>query len=127
MTSRFALAWRNLRRNPARTEIALAAIAFGVAAFAVAGGFIEWILVNFREDTIHSFLGHVQISRPANGESAKSPFAMLLPDQPGLEAEIRLIPHVVEIAPRLDFQGLVGNGQPPLSFLGPGVDPEREI
>ena len=127
MNSRFALAWRNLRRNPRRTQIALVAIAFGVAAFAVAGGFIEWILVNFREHTIHSFLGHVQISRPANGEVPKSPFAMLLPDQPGLDAEIRRIAHVVAIAPRLDFQGLISNGESSLSFLGTGVDPDREI
>jgi putative ABC transport system permease protein len=127
MNSRLALAWRNLRRNPRRTQIALVAIAFGVAAFAVAGGFIEWILVNFREHTIHSFLGHVQISRPASGEAPKSPLAMLLPDQPGLDAEIRRIAHVVAIAPRLDFQGLISNGESSLSFLGTGVDPDREI
>ena len=46
----------------------------------------------------------------------KSPFAMLLPDQPGLDAEIRRIAHVVAIAPRLDFQGLISNGESSLSF-----------
>src|SRR5437773_1030492 len=52
---------------------------------------------------------------------------MLLPDQPGLDAEIRRIAHVVAIAPRLDFQGLISNGESSLSFLGTGVDPDREI
>jgi putative ABC transport system permease protein len=123
----FALALRNLRRNPRRTQIALAAIAFGVAAFAVAAGFIDWILLNFREYTIHSFLGHVQISRPADASgTVTNAFDGLLPEQPALQAWIRSVPHVVDVAPRLDFQGLVSNGEASLSFLGTGVDPDRE-
>ena len=44
-----ALALRNLARNRLRMAIALAAIAFGIAALIVAGGFIEWIFYAIRE------------------------------------------------------------------------------
>src|ERR1700682_338186 len=112
MTLPFALALRNLRRNPRRTQISLAAIAFGVAAFSSAGGFIDWILVNFRDYTIHSLLVHVQISRPAYASGTVTNASDgLLPEQPAIQAWIRSVPHVVDIAPRLDFQGLVSNGE----------------
>jgi putative ABC transport system permease protein len=55
------IAWRSilrqkrLRRGPARR--------FGVVALIVANAFIEWILWATRETTIHSHLGHVQVTK----------------------------------------------------------------
>jgi len=127
VTSPFTIALRDLGRNPRRTQIALASIALGVVAFCIAGGFIEWILLNFREDTIHSFLGHVQISRPGyESGSVADGFSNLLTPPASVEAAILAVPHVVEIAPRLSIQGLVSTGDASLSFIGDGVDPDRE-
>jgi putative ABC transport system permease protein len=49
-----------------------------------------------------------------------------LPDEPGQQALIRSVPHVVAIAPRLEFSGLVSHGEATMSFIGEGVDPARE-
>jgi putative ABC transport system permease protein len=93
----------------------------------VASGFTEWMFFAFREDTIQSQLGHIQIVRPGYHAAGKSdPYAFLLPDAiPELDAT-----HgkglIKTIAPRLSFSGLVSHGDDTLSFIGDGVSPEEE-
>src|SRR5688572_29074605 len=60
----FFLAFRNSVRHGRRTAIAVGAVAFGIAALIVASGFVEWMLLTFREEAIQSRLGHLQIVRP---------------------------------------------------------------
>ena len=52
----FKLALRNILRQRLRSGLTLAAIALGVAALALTGGFIDDILRQLRESTIHSQL-----------------------------------------------------------------------
>src|SRR6476646_944076 len=76
----FKLAARNLARHHTRTVISLSAIAFGVAALMLAGGFSEWIFWAMREGAIQTGLGQIQISRPGFRETgAADPAAYLLP------------------------------------------------
>ena len=75
-----SLASRNLRRQRRRALLALLIIGGGVVTFLLAGGFINWLLVNMREATIHSQLGHVQIIRPGYfREGLGDPYRYLLP------------------------------------------------
>ena len=93
----------------------------------LAGGFIERIFVDFREYSIHSHLGHIQVTRQgfrAGGTAA--PFAYLLPDDPVRLREIEAEPQVRLVAPRLYFSGLVSTGDTTVSFIGEGVDPDKE-
>ena len=78
--------------------MAIGAVAFGVIAFILASGFIEYIFWGLREATIKSQLGHIQISRPGYQESGKAdPFSFLLPDAaPELEAVDE--PHQIKAA-----------------------------
>ena len=120
-------AFRSAARTPRRTLLTLAAIAFGVIAMLLAGGFIEWNLWYGRESTIHSQLGHIRVFRPGYLDSGfADPYKYLLPpDGP----ELKLIasePHVVGIAPRLSFSGLASHRDTTLSFVGEGLDPVRE-
>src|SRR6476646_4579626 len=55
------LAMRNMARQRARTAITLAGIALGVASLVLCGGFVADILLQLRERTIHSQLGHLQV------------------------------------------------------------------
>ena len=57
----FSLAARNIIRQRRRSAIAVGAVAFGITALLLATGFIERIFVDFREETIKSQLGHLQI------------------------------------------------------------------
>ena len=122
-----AIAWRNILRHRRRTGIALGAIAFGVVALVLAGGFIEWIFVDFRESSIRSHFGHVQVTRRGYRDAPPAdPFANLLGSDTGAIQEIASDPRVRLIAPRLAFSGLGSAGETTLSFIGEGVDPDKE-
>ncbi len=121
------LAFRNIVRQRRRSAIAVGSVAFGITALILANGFIAWIFVDFRETTIKSHLGHLQIVRPGYHEAGKAdPFAFLLPDiVPELETpnEPR---QIKAVAPRLSFSGLISHGEATLSFIGDGVDPQEQ-
>jgi putative ABC transport system permease protein len=82
---------------------------------------MHWMLTEFRETTIKSQLGHLQIVRPGYHDTGKAnPFSFLLPaDVPDLSVEN---PHQIKtVAPRLSFVGLISHGDSTLSFIGDGV------
>ena len=122
-----SLAARNLTRHRARTLISLSAIAFGVVALVLAGGFIEWIFWAIREASIQTGLGHIQISRPGFREAGfADPKGFLLPaGAPELEV-VRSAPKVVMVDERLALSGLASHGDITLAFTGEAVDPDAE-
>jgi putative ABC transport system permease protein len=121
------LALRNVLRQRRRSLIGVAAVAFGVIALLLAAGFIEWIFWGMREGTIRSRLGHVQIAAKGYLEKGVAdPFAYLLPADSPAKASTAQLPGVRTLAPRLAFSGLASVGEATLSFLGEGMDPERE-
>jgi len=123
----FALPLRNLSRRPVRSAIAISGILFGVVAYLLTGGFIEWIFWAMREGTIYSRLGHVQVTRPGFLKSgAGDPYAFLLPDKLQEAAGFDDIPEIRLVAPRLSFTGMISNGTANVSFIGEGVDPDKE-
>ena len=123
----FSLAARNIVRQRRRSAIAVGAVAFGITALILASGFIEWIFLDFRESTIKSQLGHVQVVKRGYHDAGKAdPYAFLLPDTiPELEAanEPR---EIKTIAPRLSFSGLISHADSTISFIGEGVSPKEE-
>ena len=120
-----AFALRNLTRQRRRSLLGLAIIVGGVVAFLLAGGFINWIFQDLRESTIHSQLGHLQITRPGYfREGIGNPYEYLLP---GLgEAHTKGISNLKTLTPRLAFSGLVSLGDETISFVGEGINPEQE-
>lgn len=122
-----ALAMRNLRRNASRTLVALITVASGITAFLLAGGFIEWTLLEGRESTIRSQLGHTQIVRPGYYERGiADPYSFLLPANSKEQSLIEQLPGVVSFTPRLAFNGLISREDTTLAFSGEGIDPVRE-
>ncbi|MBL8374153.1 FtsX-like permease family protein [Accumulibacter sp.] len=121
------LAIRNLRRNTQRTLVAVGTVAFGVIAFLLAGGFIEYIFEQIREATIHSQLGHLQIVRPGYFDRGiADPYAFLLPAQSPEQEVVEKMAGFVSLAPRLTLSGLISHGEATIAFIGEGVDPARE-
>jgi putative ABC transport system permease protein len=121
------IAGRNLRRNGRRTLIAIASVAFGVAALILAGGFIDWNLEFGRESTIRSQLGHIQVRpRGASAAAGTEPFVQLLPGKSQAMQRIAAEPWLRALGPRLSFSGLVSHGDSTLSFVGEGVLPSAE-
>lgn len=124
----FLLASRNVLRQQRRSVVALIAIAVGVAALTFAGGFIEWILRELREQTIRTQLGHIQV-RPAASTSgaAREGDVVYLPSGSPELARIARAAHVVSVAPRLSLSGLISHEGTTLAFIGDGVDPKLDI
>jgi putative ABC transport system permease protein len=123
----FAVAFRNVIRQRRRSAIAVGAVTFGVTALILATGFIDRIFLDFREDTIKSQLGHIQISRPRYHDSGKAdPYAFLLPTAVPTYEGSDVGRRITAIAPRLSFSGLISRGDATLSFIGDGVSPTDE-
>lgn len=123
----FRIACRNLLRNRRRTIVAILTVAGGITAYLQAGGFIAWNLLQMREATIHSQLGHLQIVRPGYFEKGiADPYSYLLPPAPSWQKKAGEIPGTLTLTPRLAFSGLVSRGDATVAFLGEGVDPQGE-
>ncbi|HEY3204722.1 MAG TPA: FtsX-like permease family protein [Thermoanaerobaculia bacterium] len=124
--SAFALAWRNLVRQKRRSFLMVAVVAFGFAAFALAGGFIAQSFDALKEGTIRS-VGHLQIvDRRAVGRAEEATLEFGIPDAKRARAVAARDPAVAAVLPRIDFVGLATTGSRSVPFLGIGVDPGPE-
>jgi putative ABC transport system permease protein len=122
------LAARNIGRQRRRSLIAISAVAFGVTALILATGFIEHIFLIFREATIRTQLGHLQIVKPGYHDAGKAnPSAFMLPDVIPQLDEANESNRIKTIAPRLSFSGLISHGPSTISFIGDGVSPQQEV
>jgi putative ABC transport system permease protein len=127
LPSDLLLAARNLMRHGHRTALALGAIAFGVIALMLAGGFVEWVFWAMRESAIQGRLGHIQVTRPGFlEEGAADPFAYLLPAAAPERTVLERAPGVKLLAPRLTLGGLASHGDNSVAFLADAVDPALE-
>ena len=121
------LALRNILRQRTRTALTLAAIALGVASLILAGGYVDDTLLQLRESTIKSRLGHLQVYKAGLHESSgQRPFDYMIDDAKALQETIGRMPGVVVQARRLGFSGLASNGRGELPILGEGVEPDAE-
>jgi len=121
------LAARNLFRQRTRTGLTLAVIVLGVTGLILSAGFINDTLLQLRESTIHSQLGHLQIYKDgffANG--GRNPYTFLYEEDPSFVAGIRRDPRVEVVTARLFFFGLLSNGHGDLPIIGEGVNPDKE-
>jgi putative ABC transport system permease protein len=121
------LALRNILRQRARAGLTLAAIVLGVASIVLSGGFVEDILLQLREATIRSQLGHLQVykhGRSAN--TARPPTDYIIEDPAKVASAIAGIPGLVLQARRLSFSGLITNGRGELPMLAEGIEAQPE-
>jgi putative ABC transport system permease protein len=125
--SPWTLALRNVTRNRRRSFLTGAVVAFGFAAFALAGGFMAQTFAGLREGTIRGGTGHIQFARAETFEGAEE--ASLEHGVVGSDraaAVLRRDPAVEAVLPRIDFVGLLSNGARSVPYLGIGLDPAAE-
>jgi len=121
------LAVRNVFRQKTRSLMTLAAIVFGVVGLVLSGGFVHDMFAKLAEAIIHSQTGHVQVARAGFfTQGARSPEKYLIDDPKGLAERIAELPHVVDVAGRIHFSGLLNNGRTDLSIVGEGIEPDKE-
>ena len=121
------LAARNISRHKTRTALTLGAIVLGVVGLILTGGFVEDIFTQLREATIHSQIGHLQLYKAGYYTAGRrSPYQHMIQDSHKKIMELRELPHVVDLMPRVNFSGLLSNGRTSFPVIGEGVDPAKE-
>ncbi|PLW81594.1 ABC transporter permease [Kineobactrum sediminis] len=121
------LAARNVFRHRGRSSMTLFAIAFGVVALILAGGFIKDTVDELGESMIHSQSGHIQVSRSGYREHGTRDAGAYLIDTPeALRSELAAVPGVDEVLLRMVFTGLLNNGRTDWAIMGEGVEPAAE-
>ncbi len=124
--SAFGLALRNLLRQKRRTVLLGCVVAFGFAAFALAGGFIAQSFEGLKEGTMRT-VGQLQVvDRRAVAREEETTLEFALHDADRARAVASRVQGVASVLPRIDFVGLATNGSKSVPYLGVGVDPEPE-
>jgi len=127
MNKFLSLAFRNVFRNKRRTLMTLLVVAGGVAGLLLVGGFFNFMFWGLRESTIHNGLGHLQIF---NAEHFRRDEAHALEngldDYRQLATTAQNLPHVRGVTARIEFYGMISNGQKSSVFMGSAVDPAKE-
>jgi putative ABC transport system permease protein len=101
-------------------------VAFGFAAFALAGGFIAQSFEGLKEGTIRT-VGHLQVvDRRAVSRNEDVTLEFGLKDADRARAIAARVAGVDAVLPRIEFVGLATNGAKSVPFLGLGVDPKPE-
>ena len=122
------IAYRNVLRQKRRTLAATIAVSFGVAAFILAGGFIDWLIWGMAEFTIKAHLGHAQVMKPGFLESGTAaPFDYLISGREDDRKSVEASQNVIAVSSRLSLSGLISRGESTQSFVGDGVDPKAEL
>ena len=123
----WALALRNVRRNRRRSLLTIAVVVFGFAAFALAGGFISQTFEGLKDGTIRGGVGHLQVARPETFSGAEErTLEHGISDVGRVGALIARDPDVRAVLPRIDFVGLLSNGNRSVPYLGVAFDPDPE-
>ncbi len=121
------LAFRNVFRNRRRTIMTLIMVGGGVAGLLLVGGFFAFMFHGLREMTINNGLGHIQVFSAEHFQ--RDEVRVLdtgITNWRQVAANISTGGHVHGVAPRIDFYGMLSNGEKSSVFMGSAVDPVAE-
>ncbi len=120
-------AWLNTLRNRRRSLVTVSIAALGTAAILLAGGFALYTYQGLAQMSARS-TGHLILARPAQFQRDED-----VPLQHGLDRSAELTtrlladPHVRQVLPRVEFSGLISNGDKSTVMMAVGIDPDAEF
>jgi putative ABC transport system permease protein len=121
------LAFRNLFRNSRRTMMTLFMVGGGVTGLLLVGGFFAFMFWGLREHTINGGLGHMQIFTADHfNRDEVHVLDTGIDNWRQVAASVKTGGHVRGVAPRIEFYGMVSNGDKSSVFMGSAVDPAAE-
>jgi putative ABC transport system permease protein len=122
------LATKNVFRNTRRTIITGLVLVFGATALILAGGFVSFSFRGLSESTIHGQLGHIQLyNKDFLLREEERPLELGLENFQELKEKIMTQSNVRFAMARIEFMGLISNGDKSVAFLGRGVEPDKEL
>lgn len=120
-------AWLNTQRNRRRSLMTLAIAALGTAAILLAGGFALSTYQALAQSAARTS-GHLIAATPAQfGSDEDAPLQHGLDHWPALRETLLADPQVRQVLPRVEFTGLISNGDKSTVMMANGIDPDAEF
>ena len=120
-------AWRNTLRNRRRSAVTVSIAALGTAAILLAGGFALFTYQSLAQASARTS-GHLIVANPAQfTDDEDVPLQHGLDDAAGLRSRLLANDSVRQVLPRIEFSGLIGNGDKSTVMMAAGIDPDAEF
>jgi len=123
----FKFAWLNLLRNRRRSAVTITIAALGSAAILLAGGFALFTYEGLAQASART-TGHLIVATPAQFDQEEDvPLQHGLDDVGALKARLLTDDAVRQVLPRIEFSGLISNGDKSTVMMAAGIDPDAEF
>jgi putative ABC transport system permease protein len=120
-------AWLNTLRNRRRSLVTAAIAALGTAAILLAGGFALFTYEALEQSAARS-TGHLIVGTPSQFTRDEDvPLQHGLDGVAALKAKLLADPAVRQVLPRVEFSGLISNGEKSTVMMAAGIDPDAEF
>lgn len=120
-------AWLNALRNRRRSLMAVSIAALGTAAILLSGGFALSAYKGLAEMAARN-TGHLIIGKSAQFfKDEDTPLQHGLDDAAELRTRLLADPQVRQVLPRIEFSGLISNGEKSTVMMASGIDPDSEF
>jgi len=127
MSPFWKLAFKNVFRNRRRTIITMSIIVFGIVSLFFTYGFIDYSFHGLRESTIRQGVGHIQVFHPEyNTKNEDRMLQYGIENADSIAQLINMDDDVRFAMKRIEFNGLISNGDKSEIFLGRGIEPKLE-
>lgn len=119
--------WKNVWRNRRRSMTTAGITAISVCGLLFFGGFVLYTYQSLEEFSARS-QGHVIIGQQKYfDEEEDTPLSLGLDDWQALRQSLQADASVRRVLPRIQFSGLISNGEKSTIFIAEGVDPRYEF
>ncbi len=117
----------NTLRNRRRSAVTVAIAALGTAAILLAGGFALYTYQSLAESSART-TGHLIVAQPAQfTQDEDVPLQHGLVDAAALKAQLLADDAVRQVLPRVEFSGLISNGDKSTVMMAAGIDADAEF
>ena len=125
MWLKFAL--QNTLRNRRRSLVTVSIAALGTAGILLAGGFALYTYESLAEAAARDS-GHLVLARPEQfTKDEETPLQHGLDNATELRTQLLADPAVRAVLPKVEFSGLISNGDKSIVMIGLGVEPDSEF
>ena len=120
-------AWRNTLRNRRRSAVTVTIAALGTAAILLAGGFALFTYEGLAQAAART-TGHLIVAKAEQFDKDEDvPLQHGLDDAAALKARLLADDHVRQVLPRVEFSGLISNGDKSTVMMAAGIEPDAEF
>src|SRR3989441_9751107 len=110
-----------------RSAVTVGIAALGTAAILLAGGFALFTYQGLAQISART-TGHLIVAKPAQFQRDEdTPLQNGLDDVAAIRARLLADPDVRQVLPRVEFSGLISNGDKSTVMLAAGIDPDAEF